>query len=199
MNKCHLNNSRITRWILSIQEYKFDIVHCKGKDNIIDDLLSRNPGDATLEEINDNTCEYLINHLTIKMDRKVSKIIMDIGKYQLEDTKLRTIIDKINEECLDKEVSKFYRYVNEKLYRLRRREWKLYIPNSVSGEVIAEIHRMYGHPGSKKCTKLLQEHFTIDGVLKKVKNYIRTCDVCQTVSYTHLSDNRARSKKKPVN
>ena len=34
MNKCHLNNSRITRWILSIQEYKFDIVHCKGKDNI---------------------------------------------------------------------------------------------------------------------------------------------------------------------
>ena len=56
----------------------------------------------------------------IKMDRKVSKIIMDIGKYQLEDTKLRTTIDKINEECLDKEVSKFYRYVNKKLYRLRR-------------------------------------------------------------------------------
>ena len=104
---------------------------------------------------------------------------MDIGKYQLEDTKLRTIIDKINEECLDKEISKFYRYVNEKLYRLRRREWKLYIPNSVSGEVIAEIHRMYGHPGAKKCIKLLQEHFTIDGMLKKVKIYVRTCDMCQ--------------------
>ena len=25
MSKCHLNNSRITRWILSIQEYNFDI------------------------------------------------------------------------------------------------------------------------------------------------------------------------------
>ena len=130
MNKCHLNNSRITRWILSIQEYKFDIVHCKGKDNIIADLLSRNPEDATLEEISDNTCEYLINHLTIKMDKKVSKIIMDIGKYQFKDTKLKTIIDKIKEKCLDKELSKFYRYVNEKLYRLRRREWKLYIPVS---------------------------------------------------------------------
>ena len=104
---------------------------------------------------------------------------MDIGKYQLKDTKLKTIIDKIKEKCLDKEISKFYRYVNEKLYRLRRREWKLYIPNSVSGEVIAEIHRMYGHPGAKKCIKLLQEHFTIDGMLKKVKNYVWTCETCQ--------------------
>ena len=34
MHKCHLNNSRITRWILAIQEYKFDIIHCKGKDNV---------------------------------------------------------------------------------------------------------------------------------------------------------------------
>ena len=91
----------------------------------------------------------------------------------------RQIIDKINEECLDKEVGKFYRYVNEKLYRLRKKEWKLYIPNSVSGEIIAEIHRMYGHLGSKKCTKMLQEHFTIDKMLKKVKNYLTTCDVCQ--------------------
>ena len=38
---------------------------------------------------------------------------------------------------------------------------------------------MYGHPGAKKCIKLLQEHFTIDGMLKKVKNYVRTCDMCQ--------------------
>ena len=47
MNKWHLNNSRITRWILTIQEYKFDIVHCKGKENIVADTLSRNPEDVT--------------------------------------------------------------------------------------------------------------------------------------------------------
>ena len=196
MNKCHLNNSRITCWILSIQEYKFDIVHCKGKDNIVADLLSRNPGDATLEEINDDVCEYLINHMVIKMNKNVSKIIKDIGKYQLEDTKLKTIIDKINEGCLDKEVGKFYRYVNEKLYRQCKKEWKLYIPNSVSGEIIAEIHRMYGHLGSKKCTKMLQEHFTMDKMLKKVRNYVRASDA---VSYTHLDVYKRQTQQLPQN
>ena len=68
---------------------------------------------------------------------------MDIGKYQIQDTKLKNIVDKIREKCIDKELNKFYRFVDEKLYRLRRRGWKLYVPNSVSGEIIAEIHRMY--------------------------------------------------------
>lgn len=39
LRKCHLNNSRITRWILAIQEYNFEILHCKGRDNIVDDIL----------------------------------------------------------------------------------------------------------------------------------------------------------------
>ena len=53
MNKCHLNDSRITRWILSIQEYKFDIIHCKGKDNIVADTLSRHPENVADGEVKD--------------------------------------------------------------------------------------------------------------------------------------------------
>ena len=34
-------NSRIHRWSLLLQEYKFDIEHSKGKDNIVSDHLSR--------------------------------------------------------------------------------------------------------------------------------------------------------------
>lgn len=43
LQKCHLTNARITRWI---QEYDFDIIHCKGKENIVADILSRNPQDS---------------------------------------------------------------------------------------------------------------------------------------------------------
>ena len=46
-------------------------------------------------------------------------------------------------------------------------------------QLIAEIHKMYGHLGSKKCTKLLQEHFTFDKMSKQIKEYIKTCDKCQ--------------------
>ena len=64
MNKCHLNNSRITRWILSIQEYNFDILHCKGKENIVADILSRYPEDMAEEEPPDNNFEYQVNYVT---------------------------------------------------------------------------------------------------------------------------------------
>ena len=45
IKKCHLNNSRITRWILAIQDYDFDIVYCKGRDNVVADVFSRYPED----------------------------------------------------------------------------------------------------------------------------------------------------------
>ena len=90
MHKCHLNNSRITRWILAIQEYNFDIIHCKEKDNVVADILSRYPADAEQHETNEETHEYLINHLAVKMNQHIGKIIRDIGKYQNDDDKLRT-------------------------------------------------------------------------------------------------------------
>ena len=184
MNKCHLNNSRITRWILSIQEYKFDIIHCKGKDNIVADILSRHPENVADGEVNDNVCEYLINHVVIKMDRNVSKIIKNIGKYQLEDSKLKCIIEKIRDKCRDKDLCKFYNYINNRLYRKCKGKWKLYVPASVSSMIIAEIHKMYGHLGTKKCAKMMQEYFTLDGMYKRIMDYVRTCDkMCIRDSY----------------
>ena len=85
MNKCHLNNSRITRWILSIQEYNFDIIYCKGKENIIADTLSRYPEDVTEEKPIDDNFEYQINHIVIKMNKDVSQKIKDMGKHQMND------------------------------------------------------------------------------------------------------------------
>ena len=41
--KCKLLGARLTRWILAIQEYQFDIEYCKAKDNLVADVLSRNP------------------------------------------------------------------------------------------------------------------------------------------------------------
>ena len=180
-----MNNSRITRWILAVQEYKFDIIHCKGKDNIVADILSRYPHDTKLDEVQDNTHEYLVNHFTVKMKLEVRKLIKNIGKHQIEDNKLKTIINKIKEGSLDQNLNKFYKYVNNKLYRRQRNEWKLYVPNNISGDIIAEIHQMFGHLGTKKCMKMLQEHFTFDRMLKKVKTYIQTCDVCQKCKDTN--------------
>ena len=56
---------------------------------------------------------------------------------------------------------------------------------SITGEIIAEIHNMYEHLGSKKCTKLIQEHFMFDKMSKQIKNYLKTCDKCQRCKDTN--------------
>ena len=143
------------------------------------------PHDTKLDEVPDNTHEYLVNHFTVTMKLEVRKLIQNIGKHQIEDDKLKTIINKIKEGSLDPNLNKFYKYVNDKLYRRQRNEWKLYVPSNISGDIIAEIHQMFGHLGTKKCMKMLQEHFTFDRMLKKVKTYIQTCDVCQKCKDTN--------------
>lgn len=74
IQKCQLNNSRITRWILGIQEYDFEIIHCSGKDNIVADILSRHPEE--LGEDNhtfDHRDELEINSIKIKLKPEVKK------------------------------------------------------------------------------------------------------------------------------
>ena len=143
MSKCHLNNSRITRWILSIQEYNFDIIHCKGKENIVADILSRYPEDMTKEDPVDDSYEYQMNHTIIKMSKEMNMMLKNFETYQLEDKKLQQIMKDLTTDDKN-ELCKFYKCSNDKLYRKSKGRWKLYVPESVTGRLIEEIHTMYG-------------------------------------------------------
>ena len=41
LNKFHNKNQRLTRWSLLLQEYNLDVIHIRGRDNVLPDLLSR--------------------------------------------------------------------------------------------------------------------------------------------------------------
>ena len=43
LNKCHVNNDKLLRWSLWLQQFSFEIKHIAGKDNVLPDYLSRNP------------------------------------------------------------------------------------------------------------------------------------------------------------
>ena len=118
------------------------------------------------------------------MNKDVSSMIRDMGKFQKKDTKLGPIIDNLNSRN-ENDMCRFYKYIDNKLYRKCKSKWKLYVPESIMGEIISEIHQMYGHLGSKKCTKLLQEYFTFDKMSNKIKEYIKMCDKCQRCKDTN--------------
>lgn len=110
LQKCHLTNARTTRWILPLQEYNFDIIHCKGRDNIVADTLSRNPEDIEDHTI-DTTEDIQINHTNIRISDTVMKQLKNIGKIQLADAKLQQIIQIIMKGKTTKLGRRYLRHV----------------------------------------------------------------------------------------
>ncbi|KAM7394882.1 hypothetical protein PAMA_006561 [Pampus argenteus] len=57
INSMKDHNSRLTRWYISLQPYRFTIRHRAGKANVVADYLSRLPHIANLREEGDNVTE----------------------------------------------------------------------------------------------------------------------------------------------
>lgn len=178
IKKCHMNNSRITRWILGIQEYDFDVIHCKGTDNVVADILSRNPEDLSNQHGINNNDELEINSLYIQISKEIKEKLRKVAQFQKGDEKLAAIIHSINTDGTS-DLLKNYQWFNEKLYRKDKGRWKLLLPAELSFQVMKEIHKAYGHAGGKKTLELFKEHFTCDAMTKTLKRVIKPCDTCQ--------------------
>ena len=69
--KCKLLGARLTRWILAIQEYQFEIQYCKAKDNLVADVLSRNPPlennreTGNIKSSSNDVGIYAVKHLSL--------------------------------------------------------------------------------------------------------------------------------------
>ncbi|MGP1945829.1 MAG: hypothetical protein ACTS8Y_03190, partial [Arsenophonus sp. ER-EMS1-MAG3] len=56
----------------------------------------------------------------------------------------------------------------------RYRDWKrwghgkLNVQPEIADCILEDLHNLYGHPGSKKMIKLIQEYLTFDRMTKKV-------------------------------
>ena len=54
LKTCKFVNARLTRWILSIQDYDITVEHCPGRENIAADILSRQHPDKQWVKERDN-------------------------------------------------------------------------------------------------------------------------------------------------
>lgn len=178
MQRCHLNNSRITRWILGIQEYNFEILHCKGRNNIVADILSRYPEDLTEDEPLGNQHEIQMYSIILNLGKNINKKLKHIDKEQCNDHKLNNIMCSLQTEPNSK-LHQFYKIYNNKLYKKCKHRWRLYVPTAMREELIIAVHAEYGHIGSNKLYHLLSEHFIMEAMLRRIKQITKTCDMCQ--------------------
>ena len=59
--------------------------------------------------------------------------------------------------------------------------WKMYVPAATEVALIQDYHERYGHMGSLKVIKALSEHCYVKAINKRVREIVKTCNICQLV------------------
>lgn len=162
-------NGRLARWSLKLQRYKFDIEHRKGSKNIVPDMLSR----LDMEEIT------AIN------------TIIDFNADEFGCSEYRSLIDTIqqNQNRLpDLKVVEdiVYKRVHFNIDEAENEEdcWKIWLPTSLTNEVIKKSHENNtAHGGTSKTLFNVREFFFWPGMVKQIRNFIAECDTCKATKH----------------
>lgn len=192
LSRCYSQNSRLMRWILSLQEYSFVVEYCEGKRNVLPDLLSRNPTSCSSSNVQDPTRYHIC---LINLD------ISDCPELTWEKVRLL--------QRRDPEIQIIYRFKRNRLppqhpryaaLQRRQHRWdvhqgmvlvfdgrqrtrKVLIPESLQEPVILFLHTKYGHFGPKKVTALIREFGYFPKLPKIARKTIAKCLICQKTKF----------------
>lgn len=197
IKKITYGNNRITRWIMKLQDYDFAIEHCKGKDNIVADVLSRTVKEQ--EGIGEQLQEILIhsiqtergdqakgiNELHVITENEVKDLIKEIKKDQR-----RTAEEEPDGD--DYRIKKGIKFIKQ------QGRWKVWVPQGKLDQLIKLIHKEWGHYGLYKVHGLMKNYFCARKLRSRIKTVINTCEICQLVKgNTQTTELRSLTTRRP--
>lgn len=171
---CKLVSSRLARWALFIQTYKFDIEHIKGSDNIVADTLSRYPpGFENKTELIGSIA--MSAPLAKEVDGGLLDKLKNLDKHQKSDPRLSELFESVRNGDKKRLTVK-----DNILYHVEPGgNARAFVPDAFLRELITECHEVYGHVGPEKCYKLLREGFYYPKLNKRIRQILAKCDRCQ--------------------
>lgn len=151
----------LAMWSIRLQQYSFKIVHRKGKELIISDLLSRSVPivDTVTMDNNETSKDHWYNKMLTEVQSKPKKYhkwtIIDGNLYKQVRTKLTPFTEQ--EDC-----------------------WKEVIPKERRAEIIKQHHDhpTAGHPGIFKTTNRINQHYYWPKMKSDITQYIKRCRIC---------------------
>src|SRR6185369_5880142 len=157
---------RQARWLETLQANNFEVKYRPGKTNVVADALSRQAHLAA------------ISALTTQLEENLE------DKY-LEDSYFKPIWEALQqpESASEKELARARNFElrDNKLYW--KKDQQLAIPNNkeLRTKILHEHHdnTISGHLGTDKTYDNVARHFYWPKMVKDVKRYIRSCDICQ--------------------
>lgn len=182
LRTCKISSNRMSRWILAIQEYDFDIEHIPGKDNILADFLSRNPHAEEKQRILIENEEIIICAMR-KDNRSSEKLkLKDLKREQMDDQEVGHIFEKLAGAADNTYVEgkKEFKMVQGFLATKHHKDtWKIIVPKSLQEDMVWYYHFELGHFGAGKIIDAILENFIWRKMSRHVRKVLATCEVCQ--------------------
>lgn len=189
IKKCRLLNSRMTRWILIIQEYDFDIEYCPAKDNVVADALSRAPVDGGGSNEEEVLRVPTIKHIVDSANGKLKAWARELPDRQRLDPVLRTLIENMEHSPADQlntDNNKYLCFQNILFHNGgHNKGWRAMVPSSDKHELAIIYHEGYGHMGAYKTFSLISEYFFWKNMRRDIVKITRSCDTCQRAKHSN--------------
>ncbi|GFW05939.1 transposon Tf2-6 polyprotein [Trichonephila clavipes] len=179
-------SSRMIRWALKLSEFNIEWEHRPGVQNVVADLLSRNPVDsvegsqiscAALRALAINSREQFIK------EQRENPELGHIYRY-LENPDDGSVNATVCESW-----SQDFKLINGLLFYAKYfstlGELRVYIPGSLRKDIMKEFHDLplAGHLGKRKTYLKLRDMCYFPFMRKYIFEYVSTCDRCQKFNY----------------
>lgn len=174
-------NNRIYRWSLLIQEFSFDIRHRPGKENITADALTRN---RQTDKDALNTYIVALNLLSPTNTLYSEQQILD------SQSTLTELVDILNKTP----TYKGYSVKNGYIIKTITTQEKYVLGRDLTEIILKDLHKRYGHIGSRKTWLIFRENFYAKNDYEIAKKLIVKChDCCLGKSKNHTNRNQVHS------
>ena len=171
---------RLARYLLILSEFDADIIHKKGKLNVDCDCLSRDPVSENSEQDNDDDELPL---LTIDVP---SLAELQEGEPYFANIKIALTNPNNNLPPATNRIAKNFVLIDDVLYKKNPSGVGfpnlLAVPQALKKQILYDYHNHPlggGHLGFAKCYNKIKDRYFWLGLLKDVKNYVRSCMDCQ--------------------
>ena len=193
-------NSRLARWLETLQEFNFQVMYRKGADNINADVLSRHPVEGiSLTEVEQTEAEQpdQTERVLACFQVRTGEIEHPWRTAQNEDNELGPVCEALEmgaslvSVCSSEGAASAYRQESARLFLhehtqvLMRRDLQggcqVVVPDKKRAEILAMYHGAdwSGHLSYSKAEGRLRRRFWWPSMLKDLAQHIRSCWACQ--------------------
>ncbi|XP_055622583.1 uncharacterized protein K02A2.6-like [Toxorhynchites rutilus septentrionalis] len=173
--------SRIERWALRLQSFRFQIVHIPGKANIADPL-SRLPKFRECTTYDGKGESQLL--AVLEISRPVALSLNEIIKETVKDVQLTAVKEALRIDRWSEDLKKYHPFREElsEMNGIIIRSDRIVVPVNLRQRVLNLAH--IGHPGIERTKQRLRSKVWWPNVDKDAEKMVKSCLDCQLVTGT---------------